>query len=67
MKYLQEKKALGVAATKSGMDEKTARKYRNIGKLPSELKAEKIRTWRTRENPFDEVWEMVKSDTSFVF
>jgi len=61
MKYLQEKMALGVASTKSGMDEKTARKYRDIGKLPSELKAERIRTWRTRENPFDEVWEMVKS------
>lgn len=61
MKYLQEKKSLGIAATKSGMDEKTARKYRNIGRLPSELKAEKVRNWRTRKNPFDEVWEMVKS------
>lgn len=61
MKYLQEKKTLGVAAVKSGMDEKTARKYRNLDKLPSELKAEKIRTWRTRENPFDEVWGMIES------
>lgn len=61
MKYLQEKMALGVAAAKSGMDEKTARKYCQLGKLPSELKAEKVRTWRTRENPFEEVWEMVKS------
>ena len=61
MKYLQEKRTLGVAASKSGMDEKTARKYRNIGKLPSELKAERIRTWRTREDPFGEVWEMIKS------
>lgn len=61
MKYLQEKKSLGVAASKSGMDEKTARKYRDIGKLPSELKAERIRTWRTREDPFEEVWEQVKS------
>jgi len=43
------------------MDEKTARKYRDLGKLPSELKAEQIRTWRTRENPFEEIWEMVKS------
>ena len=41
MKYLQEKKALGIAATKSGMDEKTARKYRDIGKLPSELRQRK--------------------------
>lgn len=61
MKYLQEQKTLEVAAAKSGMDEKTARKYRDFGKLPSELQAERIRTWRTRENPFDEVWEMVKS------
>lgn len=61
MKYLHEKRTLGVAAAKSGMDEKTARKYRDLGKLPGELKAERVRTWRTRENPFDEVWEMVKS------
>jgi hypothetical protein len=61
MKYLQEKRTLGVAATKSGMDEKTARKYRILGKLPSELQAERIRTWRTREDPFEEIWEMVKS------
>jgi len=61
MKYLQEKATLGVAALKSGMDEKTARKYRDIEKLPSELKAGQIRNWRTREDPFDEVWEMVKS------
>ena len=61
MKYLQEEMALDVAAAKSGMDEKTARKYRDLGKLPSELKAERIRTWRTREDQFEEVWEMVKS------
>ncbi len=61
MKHIQEKRSLGVAATKSGMDEKTARKYRDLGKLPSELKAERIRTWRTREDAFEEVWEGVKS------
>lgn len=61
MKYVQEKTTLGVAALKSGMDEKTARKYRDLGKLPSELKAERIRNWRTREDPFVEVWELVKS------
>jgi transposase len=61
MKYLQEKVTLAVAATKSGMDEKTARKYRDLGKLPSELQAERIRTWRTREDPFEEIWEMVRS------
>ena len=61
MKFLQEKKTLGIAAAKSGMDEKTARKYRDFDKLPSEIKAARTRTWRTRENPFAEVWEMVKS------
>jgi hypothetical protein len=39
------------------MDEKTARKYRKLGKLPSEVKAD--HTWRTRENPFVEVWAKV--------
>jgi hypothetical protein len=61
MKYLQEEGKLEVAAAKSGMDEKTARKYRNLERLPSELKAEQIRSWRTREDPFEEVWAMVQS------
>ena len=33
------------AALKTGMDEKTARKYRRLGKLPSESKV--AHTWRT--------------------
>ena len=61
MKYLQEKRSLGLAAIKSGMNEKTARKYRDLGKLPSELKAEHIRTWRTREDQFEEIWGRAKS------
>lgn len=61
MKYLQEKRPIGVAAAKSGMDEKTARKYRDHGRLPSELKAERIRTWRTRDDPFEDVWGTVQS------
>ncbi len=60
MKYLQEEKTLELAAVKSGMDEKTARRYRASGKLPGEIRAERIRSWRTRDNPFEEVWEMVK-------
>ena len=39
---------LSRAAWKTGMDRKTARKYRD-GKLPSERAAE--HTWRTREDP----------------
>ena len=42
------------AAAKAGMDPKTARKYRKAGKLPSEMK--KAHTWRTRKDPFGEVW-----------
>jgi hypothetical protein len=39
------------------MDEKTARKYLRDGKLPSECQAP--RNWRTRRDPFEEVWEEV--------
>jgi len=42
------------AAMKTAMDDKTARKYRDDGKQPSELAA--AHTWRTREDPFTEVW-----------
>lgn len=48
---------LAVAAGRTGMDEKTARKYRDSEKLPSELV--KPRTWRTRIDPFQEVWPEV--------
>ena len=51
-------KNLAAAAAKADMDEKTARKYRALGKLPSEIKVD--HTWRTREDPFIEVWEEVK-------
>ena len=40
------------------MDEKTARQYRDAGQLPSRLNAE--RTWRTRPDPFKEVWPGLK-------
>lgn len=59
-KYLQQGIPLDLASAKSGMDEKTGRKYRNLDKLPSELKAEQIRYWRTREDPFDEPWQEIK-------
>ncbi len=60
MKLLQEQKALSVAAAKAGMDEKTARKYRALGKTPSEVRRE--HDWRTREDPFSEVWEQIRSN-----
>jgi hypothetical protein len=40
------------------MSEKTAVKYRDTGKLPSELKKE--HTWRTREDPFESDWPEIK-------
>jgi hypothetical protein len=58
-KLVQTEKNFGIAAMKAGMDEKTARKYRQLGKLPSELK--KPHTWRTRKDPFEDIWHEVKS------
>jgi len=55
----QTEKNFGIAAIKAGMDEKTARKYRKLEKLPSEL--QKQHTWRTRQDPFEDVWHEVKS------
>lgn len=58
MSLIQEEKSLASAAAKSGMDEKTARKYRRLCRLPSEHRAP--HTWRTREDPFGEVWAEVR-------
>ena len=56
---LQTERTFAMAALKAGMDEKTARKYRDLGKLPSEVASE--RNWRTRADPFVEEWEEVRS------
>ena len=48
------KHGVGLAAIKAGMDPKTAAKYRDLGKFPSELKEH--REWRTREDPFEADW-----------
>ena len=55
---MQTEETLAVAAAKSGMDEKTARKYLKTGRLPTELKKE--RTWRTRTDPFDDIWDEIR-------
>jgi hypothetical protein len=47
-----------IAASKAGMDPATARRYLALERLPSELKKE--RPWRTREDPFGEVWDAVQ-------
>jgi len=59
MKLLNQEQTLSLAAAKAGMDEKTARKYRELGKLPSEVRGE--RSWRTREDPFLDVWEELRA------
>jgi hypothetical protein len=51
--------SLETAAAKAGMDAKTARKYRRMGRLPSELTPGP--RWRTREDGFREVWEEVQN------
>jgi hypothetical protein len=51
---LGEGDPLSRAALKVGMDAKTARKYRHADRLPSASCGP--RTWRTREDPFQEVW-----------
>jgi len=46
------------AAAKAGMSERTARKYARTGQVPSHAKAP--HTWRTRPDPFAEVWPEVE-------
>jgi hypothetical protein len=58
MTALKSEKTQAIAAAKAGMDEKTARKYIRLGRLPSDIKVE--HTWRTREDPFAEVWPEIK-------
>lgn len=57
MKELGEGQSLGVAAARSGLHRNTARRYRELGKLPSELK--RPRDWRTRQDPFVEDWPAI--------
>ena len=54
MRLSKTEKTLSIAATKAGMDEKTARKYRGLKRLPSKVQVE--HTWRTRKDPFANVW-----------
>ena len=58
MLLINEGKPLSTAAAKAGMSEPTARKYRQVKKLPSEMK--QPRSWRTREDPFAAVWSEIE-------
>lgn len=55
---------LEIAAAKSGMDPKTARKYQKLERLPSEVKSD--HTWKTRKDPFVDVWFKVEKMISAV-
>ena len=59
MSLIPKEETLAVAAAKAGMDEKTARKYRRSGHLPSGMKTD--HTWRTRPDPFADTWPEVRS------
>ena len=45
-------------ADKTNMDIKTASKYLDLNKLPSQVKVD--HNWRTRKDPFEEIWEEAK-------
>ena len=57
-KLIHTEKTLSVAAAKAGMSDRTARKYLRSGTLPSESGPK--RRWRTRPDPFAEVWDEVR-------
>src|SRR4030043_769323 len=52
--------SLASAAAKADMDEKTARKYRSLGKLPHEVRFDHF--WRTREDSFNDFWAEVEEN-----
>lgn len=58
IELMQSERTKAIAAAKAGMNEKTARKWVRLGKLPSEAK--KPHTWHTRCDPFKEVWDQVR-------
>ena len=59
MKLINEDKTIAVAAAKAGMDEKTARKWRDSAKLPSAATPE--HRWRTRQDPFEDIWDEIRA------
>jgi hypothetical protein len=64
LKLMNTEMTCAIAAAKAGMDEKTARKYVKACKLPSELKKE--HTWRTRPNPFEEIWDELRETLTLI-
>ena len=61
-KLIHTERTKVIAASKAGMDVKTARKYLGSDIPPSEMK--KPHTWRTRKDPFEEDWPEIKQKLS---
>ena len=60
--WLGKEASLAFSAAKAGMDRKTARKYRSATRLPSQMSEQApARTWRTRKDPFADVWSEVEA------
>jgi hypothetical protein len=60
--WLDKEASLALAAARAGMDRKTAGKYRQTDRLPSQLAEQTpTRTWRTRSDAFAEVWSEVEA------
>jgi len=57
MKELSKHGNLGLAAARAGMDRGTARRWRDLGQLPTETRT--LRTYRTRKDPFEDDWAEV--------
>ena len=57
-RWLAKGKPLAAAARMASMDNKTARSYRDDGRLPSQRKSP--RNYRTRVDPFAEVWDEIE-------
>ena len=53
-RLLSSGKTLFESALRTGMSERTARKYRSMEQLPSETRT--ARTYRTRQDPLESIW-----------
>lgn len=58
MKERSKGLTLETDAAKAGMSRQTAAKYEKADRMPSRDKT--ARTWRTRENPFQDVWPRIE-------
>ncbi len=62
LKQMSHKYNKEIAASKSGMSTKTARKYLSSTTLAGEVS--KKRQWKTRTNIFEEYWPKIEDENS---